>query len=570
MCLRRYVAAALFALSVSANAQTPGGFVPGTTLPAASLNNTFGNKQDYPVLTQPLGTKNTTAASTAFVLQEEAFIAIKDYPCAGNGTSDDSSCVQSAVTDAITTGKPLFITGGPYRVNTAPTISGQLILIGNGGGQGQYNTTCLSGLRIGAAAVNLLTLSSAGSRVSNLCIDVVGGVTHTGTVITSPANAHSVTVEKSQINSGCVSIAVTGSGSTQNKGADIRGNVITPVSGTGCIGIAIGQSSTGANTGDGYYHENTIYCATPGSSSAIGMALFDSGGDAITNNNIYGCSVGTQIKPGANQQVLFADFISTILGDFSENNDLLIDSGASTASITSLFFIQTWTSGDGNAEAGPNVLIQNTNNIGNFQGIHFVGHRSYSYTAANDNFKVSGSNVKFVEILDSHICSAVTGSGSAAGIHVTSAPAYTQIKNNVIGGCDVGGSFPNGVLVDSSSNLYTITNNDISTGTTSFALNLAGTSGTTTAIVNNNLGVDNVIAGIASAATIQLFANPINSITGTTAVTTINGMFGTRVIYMTTPSGVAFNTGGNLCNAVTSAANNTVIGYWGGACWFLK
>jgi hypothetical protein len=52
---------------MSSNPPISPGFVQGQTLPANQLNQLFMGKQDYPAITQPLGTSDTTIATTAFV-----------------------------------------------------------------------------------------------------------------------------------------------------------------------------------------------------------------------------------------------------------------------------------------------------------------------------------------------------------------------------------------------------------------------------------------------------------------------------------------------------------------------
>lgn len=610
--MKRILAFVLLLVCAAAHAQ----FTPGQVLTAAQLNNQFslyvplaGGTLTGPLTVPTLASSNVTitggtisglsspvpqasggTGSTSIASPGGAFDVICSstvgqvwvrltggwgcnslgyvnpdwWGAVGNGSTDDTAAIQSAITAAPTGGR-LFLPR-LYAVSSVFITSKPITIFGLNGGQGEYSSTCNTGLVTTTTNMSVFPALQAGSVVRDICITT--SLTNTsGVALGTAAAAHSVQFDHNQINGQCISIAVTGSGTTQTKNALVSSNVIRPAANAACAAFAIGQSSTGANTGDGVYRDNVVYCTN----SATGFYLYDSGGDAFTNNNVYACGYGTVIKPGANQQVLFAYFTSTILGDYSANNDLLIDTSSSTAGIASLFFIGTWTSGDGLTSAtGPSVLIQNTGGAGNFQGIKFLGHRTYNYTAGNDAFKISGGNVKFVEVQNSHVCSGVTGSGSVAGIHVTSGPAYTRLQNNVIGACDVGGSFPDGILVDSGANNFTITGNDLSTGTTAWTILLSGTTSSTTAIVKDNAGVDTGVTSVASAATISLFAGSLYSITGTTAITTINTMWSGRLVYMTTPSGVAFNTGGNICNAVTSAAGATVMGYWTGSCWQLK
>lgn len=508
------------------------------------------------------GTTGSVARSVTSKLQER--ITPEDFGATGNGAADDTTAVQNAIN--ATPAHGVLYLPNLYAISAALTTPNPITIVGANGGQGEYSNTCTNGLMTTTANINVFPSLQAGSVVKDLCIGTTLTGNSAGIALGTVAAGNSVVMEHNQINGQCYSVWVSGNGITQTKNALVIENTIRPSNNAACNAITVGKNSTGGNTGDGVYRDNVIYCGN----AATGFYFYDTGGDSISNNNEFACSYGTVIKPGANQEAIFTYFIGGVIGDYSTNNDLLIDTASPQAGIASLFFTNTWTSGDGNTPSGPEILIQNTGGASNFQGIHFVGHRSYNYTPGNDNVKISGNNIKFVEFLDSHICSAVAGTGSAAGIHILAGPSNTSIKNNVVGSCDVSGSFPNGVLVDSGANSFTITGNDISSGTTAWAVLLSGTSASTTALVKDNLGIDNNIATLASAATIGLLTNTLYSITGTTAVTTINGMYSGRMVYLTTPSGVSFNTGGNICNAVTSAAGNTVIGYWTGSCWQLK
>ena len=60
------------------------------------------------------------------------------------------------------------------------------------------------------------------------------------------------------------------------------------------------------------------------------------------------------------------------------------------------------------------------------------------------------------------------------------------------------------------------------------------------------------------------------TMSGTTTVTTLQHTWTGRQITILTAAAVPFNTGGNICNALTATANVPVLGYYDGPCWHLK
>lgn len=92
-------------------------------------------------------------------------------------------------------------------------------------------------------------------------------------------------------------------------------------------------------------------------------------------------------------------------------------------------------------------------------------------------------------------------------------------------------------------------------------------------VIANNLGVDNVIGTLASAATLSL-ANtdlPLISLTGSVGVTVMagNAWKGRSVDFLPTGA-VVFTAGATIANTVTTVANVPVIGTFDGTKWWLK
>lgn len=481
--------------------------------------------------------------------------------CVGDGVANDTTCLQAAINSH--QNGILYLGTGLYKVTSGLTSAGQITIIGSGGGQGQYNRTCLRGIRSATATINVLTFQASGSRLYNTCMDT--SVTpSSGAYILVNGAANSVIISDNQLNDPFVGVLMSGITTTQNVNGVIARNVITPVNNSSAAAITIGANSTGGNTVDTYISENTIYC----NNSARGMVFNDAGGSLVTANAIYGCSVGTTILPSTSQIATWLYFTGTVVGDTSTTADLLIDTAAASAGINGLQFTGSWTA---SATAGPTVLIKDTGASSNVLGIHFVGHRSYP-AAGQIGFDVRAGQ-KFT--LDSStVCSGGTSAG--IGVQLSAAVSDSAIRNNSIGSCDhpVAGSLATAISVTQTGGFVgIIRGNDLANATT--ALSYAPTPGNaSTATIAGNIGLDNGVASLASAATITLTPTPYHLLTGTTTVTTINGAWSGREVTMvpTDAAGLTFNTGGNLCNSVVATQNQPVRGFYdgGSGCWRIR
>lgn len=127
-------AAWLSAVSLApALAQTSPGFVPNQTLGASQLNSAFQAKQDYPVVTQPKGTNNTTAATTAYVQNELRIIHSLDY-AKGDGTTDDTVNLQNWINacQGIVPATVCYLDSAYYKITAELNITSCINIDGAG------------------------------------------------------------------------------------------------------------------------------------------------------------------------------------------------------------------------------------------------------------------------------------------------------------------------------------------------------------------------------------------------------------------------------------------------------
>lgn len=511
------------------------------------------------------GSQVKSADGKCFIWQNAGYrVTPMVFGATGNGTADDTTPLQNALTAMA--GHTLYLGNNLYGISSTLTVNGNIE--GNGGGQGIYSATCTSGIRLLAGNFDAVNPGRAGVAIRSICMDIAGGVTSTKGGIVEIGTHNFLVVEKSQFNSVCKGVFLSGNGGSQNVGSRIVDNTIIPYNTAGCAAIVVGNISTGGNTVDAVLRGNQIYCG--GATNADGIQVYDAGGLMASQNTPYMCKYGTRIIPGTNQQVIWAYFNSTVLGDTSGTNDLLIDPSASSAVIHGLNFTDTWAS---SASGGDNVRIQDTGAVpvASYQGIRFVNHRTYIATTGSNGFTISATAE--VAIKDSTICAAAANTGS--GISLGSTMQKVAIQNNTIGTCDqTSGSLATGITVPAGVDKLVITGNRLDTATAPLSLADAPAYSW---VIKDNVGVDNVTGTVASAASITVPNNPIVNVTGTTAVTGITGRWHHRAVTLipSTAGGVSFNTGGGtgpMCNGVTAAQYVPVLATWdnGFACWVLK
>lgn len=88
----------------------------------------------------------------------------------------------------------------------------------------------------------------------------------------------------------------------------------------------------------------------------------------------------------------------------------------------------------------------------------------------------------------------------------------------------------------------------------------------TNAVIRDNIGLDDVIASVPSAATIALPLNPIFLVTGTAGVSTVTSFMpaGSRGLLRTPNAAITFTAGASIGNTFTTVQNVPVSWYWDG------
>lgn len=229
------------------------------------------------------------------------------------------------------------------------------------------------------------------------------------------------------------------------------------------------------------------------------------------------------------------------------------------------------------ADNGTNVTVANSKFVANGAGTAIGMHISNTSL----NVKITGNKIGFncnnggyygilldggasgpatIGINDNNIY------GAGASCSMSPAPAIhlagtggglidVNITGNVLGySYSENVAVTDGITIDSGAgSKFTIVGNTIDVATSPILF--AGTipSGL---VLKNNTGVDNVVPAVASAATLTFPVNPSFTITGTTGVTAVAGLWaGAAGTFITTSGAVAFSSGATIGNSCTTTQN---------------
>jgi hypothetical protein len=205
------------------------------------------------------------------------------------------------------------------------------------------------------------------------------------------------------------------------------------------------------------------------------------------------------------------------------------------------------------------------------EDVRFTDHVGYINT--QDGIAVSGSGTVTDLVIDGgSICGNNTGSSTYNGISLYSTVNHFTLTGARIGNCDGWPGTQQYAFYSSqtTTNYLNITGNDFSGNNTNAASIALAASNATVMNLDHNIGIDDVIPAVASVSTITAPLNPQFSITGTTTVSNINGLWNGRKYVMNIRNGVTFTLGGNVNPGCTAGAADQVFGVVVGAYTGLK
>lgn len=474
---------------------------------------------------------------------------VKQFGALCDGVTDDATAINAALAYGGRIGSAVVQLPGSglCKVSSTLTVPANVTLAGQGGTS--------SGLTAGVVNLNpMVTLAGNYSSIRNLYIDAgTAGVNTSGLVILTN-NITSPVIQNIRVDRSCGAIQVNGIL------ADVSNVYAFNSEGAACSVIQVGNATTLSGTVNAKFDHVQVTSVNTANRPAYCWDIKDAGGLYITHSDGIYCNVGTAIRPGANQQVIWATFDDTYLADTNVATGFLIQPTAASAQVKGLNCNACWSS---STSAGPSILIANPS-AATIAGLNFTGLRAFNATGNGLTLSADAANVG-LQIDGSMICGY-----SQSGFFADTGTGNFRVTDSTIrpdcAGHSGAGTF--GVNLGGTNADVTLANLDTRVNAT------AGIGGTPTgnSFVSGIVNMQNVTNSVASAATISLSTVANNwLITGTTAVTTINGNWSGRTVNLITTTGaVAFNTGGNICNAVTSTANVPITATYLGTCWYLK
>ena len=303
-----------------------------------------------------------TVDTATFILPAGmVYPTVAPYSCAGNGVTDDTVCMQKAITAACNGVLAL----GPYKyaISSQLVVSCKETIQGMNGNESNAQSTCSSGFKA-LADINLLLVTGQSGIIRDNCFEMgTGGQRVSGAAICMNCGQTTFQghwlVENNTILNPYIGIANGGNttGATQTNANIFENNwIINP----SAYGATDGQYSTGASTVGTTWRNNKFDCGA-NNSAAVGIAFFDGAPTFIGDDNgPYNCNIGMEIYPGPGQQLIGIKGAG-VLADSSLSAGVLIDSRGGVARY---LWFHGWWVGSTKTTDHP-IIIRNTSGISN-------------------------------------------------------------------------------------------------------------------------------------------------------------------------------------------------------------
>ena len=508
---------------------------------------------------------------------------IMQWGAIGNGVTDDTTVVQAAWSAASSLKIPLYLGPHLYKIgaisltstSASPIIGNQLTSYT--AGQEPTLPNCTSGFVASSTNIPALITVAHDAVLRNFCIkDAAAGTNTSGSAINlesvcdnsaSCPQSYNNTVDHVLIDGAFLGIALSG------QFHNITNNLIENIPANGG-GIRIGDKTNSGRSVQPNIYNNNIYGIFGGSAS-YALLIEDVGGPYITNNELNSTNYNYWINPGLDtsgangSQNVQAVTSTSNFADTAITDNLRLDCQTGSFGMENgpSVFTGDWfgTTTGGSLADGIWIGATGSASACKIAGVLFDNVRVLG--SGGNGISINSANDWSISINSSHICK---NGSTKAGIELVAGAGNSTnaiiINDNTIGGsCDaLGGS--QAIGIDLHNNIVTIVGNDLSSNNT-VAIN--GQPGGNS-IVENNKGIDDIVASVASAATITLPVNPVIQITGTTTVNTMNAGYCCPHKTLVTLNGSVQFTGGNIADAFTSTQNIPILAQFIGTDWFLK
>lgn len=211
-----------------------------------------------------------TDAAAAYVAKGSKDVNVKDYGAVGNGSTDDTAAIQSAINAAATNGGPVFIPRGVFVITGPLTVSDGVTLRGIS----KYNTV----LSTSSATANMLTMGNA-TGLEN--IKLTASVTRTAGIFVD-VRGNGVFIDNCQITEYWVGISVGVFSTSLPVMTRISNNLMSTT-----VTVATGAAIQLLNFANTIIHANTITGPTlPGTQPGAGIRISNGDTVVISDTNV--------------------------------------------------------------------------------------------------------------------------------------------------------------------------------------------------------------------------------------------------------------------------------------------
>jgi hypothetical protein len=433
-----------------------------------------------------------------------------------------------------------------------------------------------------ACSVNasLITVSGNGSKLSGLTLIGNGGNT-SGFAIKITGNENRI--ENNHVNGFCTYLYNIGRHNIID--ANVFTDNINPTDSHTCDALIDGDAT--AQTIGSIYTKNLFTAWGPSAAGAYhsGMLFQNSGGSYVAFNDIQRTGYGTMIKPLANKTTSFLLFDTTVLGDTTNADALIIDTAAASSKVEVINISNSYMGRNGDWPgtftwaSARNVTIQNSG-AGLVLGVHIKG--TQFNTTGNENLAIAGP-VNDITVDNSMLCFPGQGVNSS-NVTINTAGTIALRNNTIAAACD--GTTFNGTTTNS--NIHFLTNDPDNiniTGNQFYGVWQSGNGpiddavspvNTSALVMANNLPYDTVPLTLASAAVLQPLYYSQVIVTGVVGVTNIRHPWRGRTIQFYVQDGLTFTAGGGgtdpICanKAIAAGILATARFQAGPNCWAIQ
>lgn len=374
------------------------------------------------------------------------YFDVKAFGAVGNGTSDDTAAINSAIAAvaAQTRGGCVYFPTGLYLISSALTTLPNNCAL-RGADRGSTVLLVASTFLTG----DIITCPAGGDGITIADIALFSSTTRTSGAGINTNGCNDIIVQDFTLNGMFNGIYVNG-GSI--KVLITNGQINASGVGTG-VGILIVNGAAGDTYLRGIVMSNP---AATASRPLAGIRVQQTGHSSILECNVTGCLTGLQVDPGAGQLVNYL-FVDHALFDSNSTNGAWFNAATATSSIQSVKCANAWFSGSG---TGPGLLTAGVSG-GVLDDLELVACRFLN----NGTHGVSHGYGTNLAILGGTIAgNSVASANTSDGVNVAAGVSNWKVVASKIGTAGAARTVQQryGVYVNSgASNFYQVANNDL-------------------------------------------------------------------------------------------------------------